>query len=1009
MQSFLLAYFRSLANFVHAPFSWLRHINDRHFTYKLQLVFSTILFIAFFFLSAQNLIAQSDIQWDRTIGGIGGDGLYIAEQTADGGYILGGISGYGINGNQQQPGRGEGDYWVVKVSATGAVEWDKVFGGSKYDELNVIHQTADGGYILGGNSVSDKGGDKSEDNNSVPDQDGAMPYDYWIIKISANGTKEWDRTYGGLKEDFFVTLKVAQDGGYIIGGGANGALNVLKLAADGSKVWERNHGSGTHTSIGDLTLTPDGGYLVGGSTASGIGGDKSEPSRGGYDFWVLKIAADGTKEWDKTFGGTNYDDLISVNTTSDGGYLLVGNTDSPGIGGDKSEVSNGNYDAWIVKIKSNGTKQWDKTLGASKYLNQNNYFSARTLLSLIRENADGSFLLGGFADGHASEDKTGNVLGAWTIKLAANGSKISDRSLGVPISNFLSTPDGGYLLYGSSSANAGPIKTENSKGSSDAWLIKYAPQIPAKTLAFSGQNLSFTYKPGNVTPTQTITLTASAGTPDLIIIKSDNTPWLKIPQAGTGPLTFSIDANGLTAGTYTAAVTLFASGYTRAVVQVKLLVISEEANNAFVRINAGGAVFAASGSRQFRADQYFAGIDRTSSVASGDILNTTDDELYRSGRCSPSFSYNIPMPNGKVNVILHFAEIWYGVPGKGAGGAGKRQFDVTIENSRKLTNFDIFTAAGGAMRAVQKSIPVTITDGMLNIDFTSGVADLPRVSAIEVVTSSVTLKPVADTYIEEYGFNYGKLPNLEVKDIPRDNVLLRYSYLKFPISIVGKVGSAKLRVYGHNHENTKEIYLHAYGVNDDSWIETELGTLASSDPPPASTPSLGSVSVNDVFQYYEIDVTSYMKAQQQAGDSLVSFMLKDPKERNTRLTFNSRENGANPPQLVIIPAPETNAAARTGQEEISVVTEAEPEQSSVYPNPAGKQFTVQLSTRHSENISFDLLNNSGQSYKVVTAEKARAGQKAEVDISALALSSGIYMLKIHSEATTEVIKILVTE
>ncbi|WP_161597119.1 CBM96 family carbohydrate-binding protein [Dyadobacter flavalbus] len=966
--------------------------------------------LVFFFLSAQSLSAQSDIQWDRTIGGRGGDGLYLAQPTKDGGYILGGMSGLGINGDQTPPGKGKGDYWVVKVSATGAVEWDKVFGGSEYDELNAVQQTPDGGYILGGNAVSDKSGDKSEDNLSEPYQDGGTPYDYWIVKISANGTKEWDKTYGGIKEDFFVTMKVAQDGGYIIGGGVSGALNVLKLAADGSKIWERNHRSGSFTSMSDLLLTPDGGYLIGGSTPSGIGGEKSEPSRGGNsDYWILKIDANGVKQWDKTFGSNGTDTFRFMSATSDKGYLLLGHTSYSEVSGDMSEPLIGGTDTWVIKIKADGTKQWDKTIGASKYVNENNYYSSYTMLTFMRENADGSFLLGGNANGYASKYKTGNVLGAWTIKLAANGSKISDKSLGVPISEFFSTPDGGFMVLGASSDNAGPVKTENSRGSSDGWVIKYAPSVPASKLTLSNTNLSFTYKPGSVTAPQTVTLTASAGTPDLTIIKSDNAPWLKIPQAATGPLTFSIDGAGLAAGTYTAAVTLFAPDYSRAVVQVKLLVISEEANNTIVRINAGGPDFTTATKKRFVADQYYAGIDRTSSIASGDILNTSNDILYQSARCSPSFSYNIPVANGTFDVYLHFAETYFGAPGK-KGGKGSRQFHVNMEGNRKLTNYDIFAKAGGAMRATAETFTVDVTDGMLNIDFLTGAADLPRISAIEVLTKNVMLKPLADSYIYEYGVNYGSAPTLEVKTISENGYKLRYSYLKFPIGTVSKVGSAKLRLYGHNHENNKDIYLHAYGVDDDSWVENEMGGRTGiTNTPPASTPSLGSVAVNNAYKYYEIDVTSYVKAQQQAGDPLVSFMLRDPNKRNTRLTFNSKENGSNPPQLMIIPAPETNAATRIGQEEISVASEAEPEPSSVYPNPVKKQFTVQISGKHSEAISLDLLNNAGKSYPIATAEKVIAGQKAEVDISGFSLGSGIYMLRIKSETATEVIKVLVTE
>lgn len=163
-----------------------------------------------------------------------------------------------------------------------------------------------------------------------------------------------------------------------------------------------------------------------------------------------------------------------------------------------------------------------------------------------------------------------------------------------------------------------------------------------------------------------------------------------------------------------------------------------------IRINAGGNTFTASGSRQFIADTYYGGIDRTGFISSGDILNTTDDVLYRTERSATSFNYSIPVQNGTVNVVLHFAETWWGAPGRGTGGAGKRMFNVDIEGSRKLTNYDIYAKAGGAMKAMQETIPITVTDGMLNINFLSGSADMPQVSAIEVLpqTGVVNSAPV---------------------------------------------------------------------------------------------------------------------------------------------------------------------------------------------------------------------------------------------------------------------------
>lgn len=158
-----------------------------------------------------------------------------------------------------------------------------------------------------------------------------------------------------------------------------------------------------------------------------------------------------------------------------------------------------------------------------------------------------------------------------------------------------------------------------------------------------------------------------------------------------------------------------------------------------IRINAGGGSFNASGNRAFIADAYFGGTDRVSSLPSGNILNTTDDVLYRTERSAPAFNYSIPVQNGTVEVVLHFAEIWFGVPGRGTGGANRRKFHVNIEGVRKLTNYDIFAVTGGALRAVQETFTVNVTDGTLNIDFLSGTANMPKISAIEVLPQGAGL------------------------------------------------------------------------------------------------------------------------------------------------------------------------------------------------------------------------------------------------------------------------------
>ncbi|CAA9251244.1 MAG: CBM57 [uncultured Cytophagales bacterium] len=148
------------------------------------------------------------------------------------------------------------------------------------------------------------------------------------------------------------------------------------------------------------------------------------------------------------------------------------------------------------------------------------------------------------------------------------------------------------------------------------------------------------------------------------------------------------------------------------------------------RINAGGPAHVTAGGQTFVADVSFTG-GSVSALSAGEVANTTEDALYRSIRFGPAFSYSIPVSNATYGVFLHFNETWWG--SRTAGGVGSRRFNVDVEGSRRLTNYDIFAAAGGAMRARVEAFSVTVTDGVLDISFSKGLADNPSIAAIEVV------------------------------------------------------------------------------------------------------------------------------------------------------------------------------------------------------------------------------------------------------------------------------------
>ena len=219
----------------------------------------------------------------------------------------------------------------VVAEAAPEIEWDVTFGGSKYDLAYSVQQTSDKGYIVAGATWS-FGADI--------DNDG----DFWLIKTDKNGNKEWDKILGGEGRDWAYSVQQTSDKGYIIAGSKSfGAGNedfwLVKTDSNGNKEWDKTFGGSYYDEARSVQQTSDGGYIVAGYIGrNSFGG-------GNGDFLLVKTDSNGNKEWDKTFGGSNYDFANSVQQTSDGGYIVAGITRSFGAG---------NEDFWLIKLKGNG-------------------------------------------------------------------------------------------------------------------------------------------------------------------------------------------------------------------------------------------------------------------------------------------------------------------------------------------------------------------------------------------------------------------------------------------------------------------------------------------------------------------------------------------------------------------------------------------------------------------------------------------------------------------------------
>jgi hypothetical protein len=264
----------------------------------------TNVFTAIFtnFVPLEELVFQ---QWDAGFGGAGSDALQAVEWTRDGGCILGGFSNSGQSGNKGATNHGDNDFWIIKLDGQGARQWERTFGGAGNDGLLDVHQTADDGFILGGWSESGFSGNKESTNYGYAD--------YWLVKLDSNGNKQWEQVFGGTAEDYLVSAQQTSDGGYILAGqsdsdvGGNRTLAIVggdwdfwlvKVDANGNKQWERAFGGDGSDELLALRQTRDGGFLLGGSSQYSFGGNKTAPVFGAEDYWLVKTDAGGNKQWE---------------------------------------------------------------------------------------------------------------------------------------------------------------------------------------------------------------------------------------------------------------------------------------------------------------------------------------------------------------------------------------------------------------------------------------------------------------------------------------------------------------------------------------------------------------------------------------------------------------------------------------------------------------------------------------------------------------------------------------
>jgi hypothetical protein len=352
--------------------------------------------------------------------------------------------------------------------------FDKTIGGNGPEANITILPTSENGYIIVGQSFSGISGDKSENTKGNND--------YWIVKYNSNNEKVWDKTIGGSANDYLPSAIINDDGSIVIAGSSFSSISgdktensrgvfdfwVVKLNSSGQKVWDKTLGGEFDEIRPSIIKTLDGGYLIAGASNSNNFGDKTEVSKGGYDIWVIKLNSLGQIQWNKTFGGSLNEMFAKVAQFADGNYI-VASWSASDISGDKTQSSKGGIDLWLIKIDINGQKIWDKTIGGD----------GDEICSSIQPLVSGDFIVTSFSKSNNSEDKSEDSKGDydyWFIKLDNNGTKIWDKTIGgsgyESLYRTLLTSDGGIIGSGYSNSNISGDKTENSRGNFDYWFVK---------------------------------------------------------------------------------------------------------------------------------------------------------------------------------------------------------------------------------------------------------------------------------------------------------------------------------------------------------------------------------------------------------------------------------------------------------------------------------------------------------------------------------------------------------
>lgn len=418
--------------------------------------------------SIANPITNGRVESVQTFGGSKNDVALSVVATLDGGFAVLGYT-QSSDGDISDKLDDSFDYWLLKFDSNAALEWNKTYGGSGDDRGNDIIQTQDGGFAILGYSDSSNG-DVSQNNGGR---------DFWLAKLNASGVILWEKSFGFSGVDQGIHIIETSDNHLLLSGvldvtASNGLGNfgrntnrhaggdywALKVSSIGTVVWSRFYGgSFTDTPAGAIETSTGEFIFAGASDSNDV---DITNNKGTYDFWVVKSDAGGNMVWEKSYGGDEIDEARGIASSTDGNYVIVGDTRS-----NQQDVTlnNGAADLWVIKISETGNLLWNRSIGGSSF----------DVARSINSTNDSGFIIAGSSrssDGNVANNQGQND--AWIVKINSSGMPIWETTVGGSNIDFVydavQLQNGTIIAVGETNSNDGDI-VEN-KGFTDLLIIK---------------------------------------------------------------------------------------------------------------------------------------------------------------------------------------------------------------------------------------------------------------------------------------------------------------------------------------------------------------------------------------------------------------------------------------------------------------------------------------------------------------------------------------------------------